>query len=180
MSIAEEKKALRKHIAALKKTAGVDDKKHWSHEIMEQVEQLTEFQEASTVLAYWSMDDEVFTHDFIRKWYRFKTILLPSVLGDEMILKIYHGDDNLKEGDRFGIPEPEGFAFTDYQAIDIMLIPGVAFDENNNRMGRGKAFYDKFLCQTHAFKTGLAFAFQVLPAIPVDEFDIKMDLVLYK
>jgi 5-formyltetrahydrofolate cyclo-ligase len=81
-------------------------------------------------------------------------------------------------GENFGIPEPSGELFKDYNEIDLILVPGVAFDIENNRMGRGKAYYDKLLSSLKAFKLGVCFDFQLLQSVPTDEHDIKMDRIL--
>ena len=66
------------------------------------------------------------------------------VKGDDLELRLYTGDDRLTEG-AFHIDEPTGTAFTDYAAIDLAVIPGVAFDRRGNRLGRGKGYYDRLL-----------------------------------
>lgn len=179
MSLDDDKKLLRKQVNILKRQYSLEEKKLKSVQIMEKIALLKVFQEAKTVMAYWSMDDEVFTHDFVRKWILEKRILLPSVQGDEMILKEFKGDFDLLPGDRFGIPEPAGDEFLSYETIDLILVPGVAFDRNNNRMGRGKAYYDKFLRNNSVFKLGIAFHFQIFDSIPHDTNDIRMDMVIF-
>ena len=62
----------------------------------------------------------------------------------------------------------------------MIVVPGVAFDCHNNRMGRGRGFYDRLLKSTpNAFKVGVAFHFQMVDEVPVEPFDIPMDIVLY-
>ena len=60
-----------------------------------------------------------------------------------------------------------------------MIVPGVAFDAQNNRMGRGRGFYDRALQQSGAFKIGVAFNCQIFKQIPTIETDIPMDLVVH-
>lgn len=79
-----EKKEIRKQIREIKKQYTLEDKKRMSASVWQQVEHNEVFQRARVVLAYWSMDDEVFTHDFVCKWAEEKTILLPCVKGDEL------------------------------------------------------------------------------------------------
>ncbi|MDA3778950.1 MAG: 5-formyltetrahydrofolate cyclo-ligase, partial [Bacteroidales bacterium] len=76
------------------------------------------------------------------------------------------------------ILEPIGETFTDYNSIDIIVVPGVAFDDNMNRLGRGKAYYDKLLHNCKAKKIGICFNFQIINKVPVDKHDITMDLVI--
>lgn len=174
-----DKQELRRQVRAAKRAVPLNDKIARSEGIMRQVEALPQFAEARTVLLYWSMDDEVHTHAFVGRWYERKTLLLPCVDGDDLRLRRYMGPDSLREGPQFGIPEPVGEEFTDLEAIDMIVVPGVAFDLKNNRMGRGRGFYDRLLKSTpNAYKVGVAFRFQVFDTIPVEEFDVPMNQVI--
>lgn len=148
---------------------------------MAQVEKLEQFQNAHTVLLYWSMDDEVQTHDFVNRWYREKRLLLPCVDGDNLRLRQYTGPECMQAGEQFGIGEPTGPEFTDLESIDMIIVPGVAFDQEGNRMGRGRGFYDRLLSSTpDAFKVGVAFGFQIVEQVPTEPFDIKMNIVIHE
>lgn len=174
-----EKKELRKIVRDAKKAVPLSDKIAFSRPIMEGVSNLKSFQESETVLLYWSMDDEVYTHDFVNSWYKEKRILLPCVDGDDLVLRQYTGPESLQPGPQFGIPEPVGPVFDDLDKIDMIIVPGVAFDRHNKRMGRGRGFYDRLLKTTpHAKKIGVAFDFQIFDTIPVEPFDVPMDMVV--
>lgn len=174
-----DKKELRKQIRAAKKAVPFCEKCTRSLPIMQQVEQLPQFCEAQTILLYWSMEDEVQTHDFVNRWYRQKTILLPCVDGENLRLRQYTGPECLKEGEQFGIGEPSGPEFCNLDSIQMIIVPGVAFDCHNNRMGRGRGFYDRLLKSTpYAFKVGVAFKFQIVDLVPTEEFDVPMDSVI--
>jgi 5-formyltetrahydrofolate cyclo-ligase len=179
MSIKEEKEASRKEIRKLKKLATIESMHEESYTIFKQVEELPVFKSAQTVLAYWSLADEVFTHDFVKKWYLTKRILLPIVVGDTLELKVFTGMDCMEVGPSFGILEPrKGIDFNN-EVIDLAIIPGIAFDMSGNRLGRGKGYYDKLLKPESIYKVGVAFSFQILPKVPVDSFDIQMDIVIH-
>lgn len=174
-----DKKELRKQIRAAKKAVPFCEKCSRSAPIMQQVESLPQFKEAQTVLLYWSMEDEVQTHDFVNRWYKEKTLLLPCVDGDDLRLRQYTGPECLKEGEQFGIGEPTGPEFTDLERVEMIIVPGVAFDRTGNRMGRGRGFYDRLLKSTpRAFKVGVAFNFQMVDRVPTEDFDVPMDAVL--
>lgn len=173
-----EKKALRKKIKVLKSEIRFEEKKLRSKNIFLKLERNNAFINAKTVMLYWSMKDEVFTHDFVIKWADEKEIILPSVDGDNLILKKFTGKEDLIAGDRYEIPEPEGKFFENGNEIDLIVVPGVAFDKQNNRMGRGKAYYDKLLKTSKAKKIGVCFDFQLLENIPHDKYDVKMDLII--
>ena len=127
------------------------------------------------------MDDEVQTHDFVNRWYKEKRLLLPCVDGDDLRLRQYTGPECMQAGEQFGIGEPTGPEFTDLESIDMIIVPGVAFDREGNRMGRGRGFYDRLLSTTpHAFKVGVAFGFQMVELVPTEPFDIKMNKVIHE
>ncbi len=170
---------MRKLVRAAKKEVSLDEKKQRSVPIMQQVAKLDVFQKAETVLLYWSMDDEVYTHQFVRQWYEQKRILLPCVDGDDLRLRQYWGDVSMQAGPQFGILEPVGPVFSNLVGVDLMVVPGEAFDRQNNRMGRGRGFYDRLLKSTpNAKKVGVAFDFQIFDHIPTETFDVPMDIVI--
>ncbi len=175
-----DKTEVRKQIRAQKREVSPEDKLRRSEGIMRQVEALAEFHQAHTVLLYWSMADEVQTHDFVNKWYKEKVLLLPCVDGDNLILRQYTGPECMVAGEQFGIGEPAGSPeYTELNNIDLIIVPGVAFDRAGNRMGRGRGFYDRLLKTTpNALKIGVAFNFQILESIPTEPFDVKMDRIV--
>lgn len=149
-----------------------------SAEILAALEAHPAFGAAYTVLLYHSLPDEVDTHDFIRKWSGRKQILLPVVVGDDLEVRVYTGPEDLAVG-AYGIEEPTGELFTDYAAIDLVVVPGVAFDRNGNRLGRGKGYYDRLLPRIpSAFKAGICYPFQLVEEVPSEPFDIRMDTII--
>lgn len=135
---------------------------------------------AHTVMLYYSLPDEVDTHTLVDSLLmNRKRVVLPRVTGDgTMELRLYTGPRDLTAG-AYGIMEPTGDVFADYNAIDIAVIPGVAFDRRGNRLGRGKGFYDRFLQRlAHTYKIGVCFQFQIAGHIPTDRHDIRMDDVI--
>lgn len=173
-----DKKQLRKQIRERKKEFSLPEKIELSRPVFEKIEKEELFKEAKVVLLYYSMDDEVYTHDFVEKHYKTKTILLPCVDGDDLILRQYLGIESMKAGKQFGILEPVGKEFNDLEKIDLMIIPGVAFDKEKNRLGRGRGFYDRLLKTVNATKIGVCFDFQIVEQVPTEDFDVKMDVVI--
>lgn len=153
--------------------------KELSAKILINLENLAEFQVAKTVLLYHSLKDEVYTHDFIEKWAVKKRIILPVVVGDVLELRLYTSQNDLCIG-AYGIAEPTGQLFTDYDAIDLAVVPGVAFNRMGNRLGRGKGYYDKLLPSISATKVGICFPFQLIEEIPTEKFDICMNTVIFQ
>ena len=171
------KKELRKYVAGLK-TQHAASITQASADVLNRLEAHPVFRTAHTLLLYYSLPDEVNTHDFIRKWSAHKQILLPVVIGDDLELRRYTGPADLKKG-AYGIEEPVGEPFTDYDSIDLAIIPGVAFDTHGNRLGRGKGYYDRLLPRLpHTYKIGICFPFQLVEEVPTEAQDVRMDEVL--
>ena len=176
----EDKKQIRQFIRNEKKLRSADQMCEQSEKIMSLLEMHERFQKARVVLMYYALPDEPQTQLCLDRWAKEKEILLPVVVGDDLILRRYTGRDSLVEGE-FHIMEPQGEVFTNYEAIELIVVPGMAFDEAGNRLGRGKGYYDKLLCKSslqHAFKLGVCFDFQKIDYVPVAEFDIPMDGIL--
>lgn len=173
----EQKKELRKRLAEEKKRHKADELKQLSDVIFGFLENLPVFQKAKVVLLYHSLPDEVQTHLFIEKWYKEKEIILPVVQGDELELRAYTSPQETAVG-AFGIVEPQGKRVVEYDRIDLAIIPGVGFDANRHRLGRGKGYYDKLLPCIAAPKIGVCFPFQVVELVPTDRHDVSMDWVM--
>ena len=176
-NIQEQKKNIRQQIKNLKNNFSAEEKKIKSEDFFFKIEQLDVFQKAKIIFIYWSLPDEVNTHESIVKWAKEKTILLPCIVDDNLALKEFKGIEQMKKG-KLNIMEPDGEIFSDYSKIDLAIIPGVAFDHLKNRLGRGKGYYDNFLRNKFVFKIGVCFGFQLLDKIPVTNDDIKMDLII--
>jgi len=177
----QEKKELRKHIRILKKQLSKEDIKSQTAGVHEKLEQSDLFKKANAVLLYWAMSDEMPTQSFVNRWYKKKEIYLPVINGDDLKIVRYQGEDSLVPGDIYGILEPAGVEIDDETRIDLVIVPGVAFDSQNNRMGRGAGYYDRILNRIpDAAKIALAFDIQMVEKVPVEPHDIKMDLVLSK
>ena len=172
-----EKSELRRQMAALKRCHS-EQNRLLPVRIMKAVEEHPRFQEAETVLLYHSLNDEVDTHDFIRLWSGRKRILLPVVKGDELELRVYTSPQAMGTG-AYGIEEPAGEAFTDYASIGFIAVPGVAFDRQGHRLGRGKGYYDRLLPHIpSAYKAGICFPYQIVESVPTGPFDICMNGII--
>jgi 5-formyltetrahydrofolate cyclo-ligase len=171
----QEKRQIREQISDLKKHISPFQILQESEKVFEKIELMPEFQSYNTILMYWSTDNELPTHEIVKKWSKTKVILLPSVSGENLTLKKFSYEEQLRRG-QLGIWEPE--TNENYKGIvDLVIVPGIAFDLAGNRLGRGKGYYDRFFSELEIPKWGVAFDFQLLPIIPVSENDIKMDKV---
>lgn len=172
------KRELRKYIRLQKSTFSPEELKEQSAAIIDQLLSNPIFQQAKTVLLYHSLPDEVNTHELIPIACKDKTVLLPTVVGEELELHLYTPSASTHTGS-FNIVESEGELFTDYANIDLAIIPGMAFDKSCNRLGRGKGYYDRLLPHLRCPLIGLCFQFQYLDSIPVEAHDRKVDIVLH-
>lgn len=166
---------LRKEIRNKKKNYSKDTLIEYSRCIIENLEKHPKFRAAQTILLYHSLTDEVYTHELIEKWKNNKRIILPVVNGADLDLKEYKGQ---MEMGAFNIMEPTGNKWTEYNKIELAVVPGMAFDKEGNRLGRGKGYYDKILCKLNCYKIGICFPFQLYKEIPTEIHDIKMDEII--
>lgn len=176
-----DKTSQRKQIKEIKTHFSAEELKSFSFPVLSHLEKDIRFILSKTVLLYHSLPDEVNTHDFIEKWYPSKNIILPKIKGRDLTLHLYTGTSCLHSG-TFNILEPDTPEYTEYKKIDLAIIPGVAFDKEGNRLGRGRGYYDKLfekLDKNNIYKIGLAFPFQILEKITTEKFDIKMDTVIF-
>jgi 5-formyltetrahydrofolate cyclo-ligase len=175
----ETKQDFRIKIRELKKKFSLEEKLKFSESIFKKISSSEIFQKSQTILLYWSLEDEVHTHKFINEWENRKTLLLPAIVNNDLEIRSFKNENTLIKSDNMGIMEPEGDEYRDLESIDLAIIPGMAFDKQNNRMGRGKGYYDRLLPKlTNVYKIGICFSFQLLIEIPVTENDVKMDCII--
>lgn len=168
------KQQIRTHIARKKKQQNGFQLSQWSVNLLKKLEEHPRFRQAKTLLLYYSLPDEVQTHDFVERWSKSKQIILPVVKGDELELRQYTGKQDLQKSS-YNIYEPTGKELTQVNEIDLALIPGVSFDLQGNRLGRGKGYYDRLLPRLRSYNIGICFGFQISEAIPTETFDRPMD-----
>lgn len=169
-----DKKELRKLIREKKKAMTPEAMAQESHMVFDTIEALQAFKNAQNILLYYSLPDELPTHEVVERWSHMKNVYLPRVNGEELDILKYDAN-SLKESDDYKIEEPEGAELIDPSTIDLVIVPAVGLDKHCHRMGRGKGFYDRLLpkCK-NAYLIGVALNCQLLDEIPVEEFDINM------
>ncbi len=98
------------------------------------------------------------------------------MVGDDIIPVELAENTGFAVGD-FNILEPQNEPYTgDY---DLIVVPGVAFDRKGNRIGRGRGYYDRFLCKhLNVKRIGICFDFQLVDEVPTEPNDIRMDEVI--
>jgi 5-formyltetrahydrofolate cyclo-ligase len=175
--LADAKEALR---------AGMRDRRQGLHErelalrsarVMEEVVGTREWAEADVVGFYVSVGAEVETRRAIAAALGEKQVAAPRVDPDAGAMTFHElrDLDALQEGP-LGIPEPRGEAVA-ADALDVVLVPGLAFDAQGNRVGRGGGYYDRFLPTCPAWSCGLAFRFQLREGVPAGPDDAAVDAV---
>lgn len=174
-----EKDNLRKQYISIRKN--IQNKKIKSKIIMEKVTENTLYKNSKVVALYKSLDSEVDTDSLIDYTLKAnKTVVLPKVVKNELkFFKISSLDDNFIKSN-FGVLEPieNEENFISKEKIDLVIVPGVCFDKNNNRIGFGKGYYDKFLKDTNLKTMAICFKEQITNEIPLAENDVKMQYII--
>lgn len=173
------KKTTRHEMARLKKQMTDFQREEWSAQVVEQIEHTVCFRQARTVMMYYPLPDELDLRQLLQKWCTIKQIVLPVVVENDIRLKLYQGQEFMRQG-AFGIFEPDTNQwFTSFEAIDLVLVPGIAFGADGSRLGRGKGYYDRFLpCVPQAWKIGVGFPFQLMTSVPTEPNDVYMDQII--
>jgi len=175
------KENIRKQIKEKRRKQSKEENRKKSKEIKERLFSLKEYKEAEAILFYISYNGEVFTHDMILESFYKKNIIVPVSNKQDSSLTLSHlkSWEELSIGS-YGILEPriEKIRKTNVEDIDLIIVPGVAFDEKGNRLGHGKGYYDRLLKKTNALTIGLAFEFQIVDNIPTNKHDRPVDIII--
>lgn len=182
--IKQEKQVVRNQILTLLKNQKEEDRLRKSSIIQEKLFQDPDFGRSKTVLFYASFSGEVETFGAMRQALEMgKRIGLPAVdvKTKKMFPKLVTNlEDDLEYGP-YKIKQPKGDSTKeiDLSQIDLVLVPGLAFDRNGYRLGRGAGYYDRFLeSLPHIPHIGLAFDFQVLDRLPLEPHDQPVTKVI--
>lgn len=174
-----EKEQLRTEFRKKRLSLDSAEVKEKSRQIMKKLFSLEEFRAAKTIMFYVSKDNEVNTHNIIKHSLDNKVVCVPKTNLATKNIDAYSIDsfDQLSIG-TFYVMEPNKGKLVDSSKIDLIFLPGLVFDKNGNRLGRGKGYYDKFLKNTKAKKIGLAFDFQVIDGVPTNKHDVSVDMIV--
>lgn len=181
-----QKKNIRKHILEQRNRLSETSLKHAGEKLSDILSGTDTYKNAVTLLAYASYGSEISTHSIInRALAESKKVYLPKVIEKDIVFYRINSLEELIEGYK-GIPEPIGdserFIYDDSNDKAMILMPGLAFDNDGNRIGYGGGFYDRFLIDkpkllSHSIAFG--FDFQKVDFIPAEYFDIKPDKIVY-
>lgn len=175
-----EKRLLRRMVRERMAAMDAASKERASELICAEAQRMIAASGAKVVALFAPLSDEPQIWPLIEALAEQCEVLLPRVEGD--IMNFYSCRGNAMHVGAFGIMEPQGVCPVGAGEIDAMLVPGVAFTANGARMGRGKGFYDKYMSQSgfRAFKIGVCYSEQLVPEIPLEPHDVRMDVVLIK
>ena len=151
------------------------NKKELSTIIVNKIIDLDIYNKARVIALYNSLKEEVDTSILISKSLKNKKVLLPKIIDNKMKFIIIN-NESLYEKSNIGVLEPIGEIYNG--KIDLIIVPGVAFDKKLNRLGFGMGYYDKYLINNKSFKIGICFSEQIVDSLPIDKYDIKMDMVI--
>ena len=177
----EEKSHLRNFIREQKKQCTTEQLAAMSNAVVGSILHGGQWSVATTMLLYYPLSDEVDVRPLIQMAYQDgHRVLLPVVVGDDLELRLYEGEESLRAG-AYNIMEPVGplFRSEEYEQIQLAIVPGMAFDATGHRLGRGKGYYDRLLPQlTAAYKVGVCYPFQFVADVPSEEHDVTMNEVV--
>jgi len=179
------KPALRQHILACRDAIPALQRAQAGAAISRRIAQLARFRAAGCVLAYMTMGSEFDTASLVREVLAAGRVLgLPRVNRALRRLDLYRvmdPDRDLAPG-TWGIrePDPERCPPLAGERVDLVLVPGVAFDAHRARLGYGGGFYDRLLAASlpRALRVAAAFSQQIVERVPVEPHDLAMDLVV--
>jgi len=175
-----DKKALRAQIRAQKRAMTDTQIQEKSAALAQKFYDSPLYQAAKTIYGYLPYNQEVRTVPMLeRALADGKQVAVPKVYGDEMRF-ILLTDLTAVESGYANIPEPIADGPVAQDPTALVLMPGLAFDPQGNRMGYGGGFYDRFLEQEPNHPTlALCYDFQMLPHLETEAHDIPVDVVLW-
>ena len=143
---------------------------------------LDEIKKADTVLCYISLDDEICTDEIVSALLGLgKRVGAPYCVDNNGNMDFYYitDFDDLKI-QSFGVREPVIEKCKKVTSFDntIIILPGLCFDSNGNRLGYGKGYYDRFLQIHSLISVGLCYNSLIVKNVPTDTYDKKVDLIV--
>jgi 5-formyltetrahydrofolate cyclo-ligase len=178
----QAKAALRANIATELKKLNATERVALAIELCARLEQQAVWRSAKTLLFYAPLADEPDLWRLLENSLATgKTVALPRFQpeqGTYVACLISQVDSDLQTG-KFGIREPrESCPIIPLNRLDLVLVPGVAFDLNGHRLGRGKGYYDRLLANIAGSTCGVAFDQQIVSQVPSEPHDVRLSCIL--
>ena len=171
------KEELRKKYLTIRKKILDRDKKNEA--ITKKVKELEIYKEANTIALYCSLPDEVNTDELIEDALNnHKVVLLPRTNDSDIVFSVIKSMNEPFLKGKFGVLEPLNKEVYKKDKIDLIIVPGVSFDREGNRLGYGKGYYDRYLTGSNLKTIGICFSEQLTEHIPNDDNDIKIDVIV--
>lgn len=175
-----EKENLRHQMLTSRKQMSPKEKRRLDYDICERLKTIVIRKATKVIHVYLPIKGEVDITPFIN-WSLKKDIkiICPKVLPKRQLENlVFTGFNNIEVGP-FQTIHPSGNIIYNGQ-IDLIVLPGLAFDKNLNRLGYGGGYYDRFLLkQMESLKVAVLYDFQIHESIPVEGHDVKVDVLLY-
>lgn len=157
----------------------IKNKELLDNSIFNRVIELKEYKQAKLILIYVALKEEVDTLKIIEYSLKAgKRVAVPKCEGDNIVFYRINTLSDLEEGS-FRILEPKTNEVINNFTDSICIIPGIAFDKENNRLGYGRGFYDRFLEKYEGTKIGLTYKECICDKIDGEITDIKMDKIIF-
>jgi 5-formyltetrahydrofolate cyclo-ligase len=176
----QAKRALRRAVLAERDALPADERSAGSEAIAERFLELPEVADARTVMAFWSFGSEVDTAPLIAGLRsRGATVALPRIEGSEAVPVVATPGAAMTESS-FGTMEPAEGRVLEVAELDLVVVPGVAFDRSCDRVGYGGGYYDRLLGRRRAGAVAfaVAFALQIVERVPTGAIDRRIDGVV--
>lgn len=156
------------------------ERENLSKKILDNIIQWEVFQGAKRIMTYHSFRSEVDTIQLIKySLNSSKEVILPKSIKDGFkILPCRIDSLDELEKSSYGILEPLEEKVVDRDSIDLIIVPGVAFDREGFRLGYGAGFYDRFLEEYKGITAGVCFSSQIIEDVYKDEHDARMDYLI--
>lgn len=174
------KKEIREYIKEKKLNYPIEYLEKNSNIIINKLLKTREYKSCHTLFTYVSYNQEVITTNLIKETLGWKKVAVPRIDDDKMQFYYIDSLEDLRVGG-LGILEATNSELAIPKDNDLFIVPGLAFDEKKNRIGYGKGYYDKYFLeysQVNFHKIALAFDFQILSKIAVDDYDVKLDNII--
>lgn len=172
------KRAFRREILARRDALAPSDRAASSARICDRLLELPEVQGATTAMVFWSFGSEVDTGPILERLQeRGVQVALPRIEGDDIVPVRFRRGDRLTET-AFGAREPTAGQVLAAPDVDVVVVPGVAFDRQGHRLGYGRGFYDRFLRSAAAFRVAIGFGLQLVDDVPHGRGDVPMDAIV--
>ena len=172
------KKELRKQLLEERNNIPEEQRKQQSEEIENKLFQSEYYKKAKTIMFYVSVRSEVSTHSMIKQALQTKRVCFPVVKENCILAAEIKSIEDLNSKNEFGVLEPSNIIEIPKEEIDVIIVPGIAFDKDNYRIGYGLGYYDQFLKDTKTTTIGLAFKEQLINAIDKEEWDVALDGII--